>query len=186
MAVLSYGSVILWLYYGMVFYFMVEIQNDGAILGWCYRMAVLFYGYAVVWLCYRVVVLSMVEQSHSRARFRLSWHGRVIYGCGFAWSCYFMVMLSYDGGAILRLCYRMLVPFYGYAVLWLYYRMVVLFMVALWHGHTSYGLLSHGRAIYGCAVARPCYFMVVLAYDSDILCLYYRGILLFYGDAIVW
>jgi hypothetical protein len=51
----------------MVFYFMVAIQNDGAILGWCYRMAVLFYGYAVVWLCYRVVVLSMVAQWHSHA-----------------------------------------------------------------------------------------------------------------------
>jgi hypothetical protein len=52
----------------------------------------------------------------------------------------------------------MAVPFYGYAVLWLYYRMVVMFTVALWHGHSSYGLLSHGRAFYGGAVARPLLF----------------------------
>lgn len=54
-------------YYRMVFYFMVAIQNDGAILRLCCRMAVLFYGYVVVWLCYRMVVLFMVALSHGRA-----------------------------------------------------------------------------------------------------------------------
>jgi len=39
---------ILWLCYRMVFYFMVAIQNDGAILGWCCRKTVLYYGGTIV------------------------------------------------------------------------------------------------------------------------------------------
>jgi hypothetical protein len=79
-----------------------------------------------------------------------------------------MVVPSY-GGAILWLCHRMAVLFYGCVIVCLCYRMVVLFMVTLSHGRATYGLLSLGRAIYGAAVAWPCYFTAALCYGGAIL-----------------